>query len=88
MSQATLAREVLLTRASISNIEKGRQKILVHTLLQIASALKVTLQELVPDMNVNINVAVDRVVTRREHRDWVDKIVRGGQNIANSKKVR
>lgn len=35
-----------LTRAAISNIESGRQRLLVHTLLAIARALQVEPQEL------------------------------------------
>ena len=36
LSQADLARSIGLTRSSISNIEKGRQKMLVHTLLELS----------------------------------------------------
>jgi transcriptional regulator with XRE-family HTH domain len=38
-TQDDLARRVGLTRASISNIESGRQQIQVHTLVGIAQAL-------------------------------------------------
>ena len=48
MAQATLAEAIGLTRTSISNIEKGRQKMLVHTLLDIARALSVQPTELLP----------------------------------------
>lgn len=41
LSQQDLASQVGLTRTSISNIESGRQKMLVHTLLDIAKALGV-----------------------------------------------
>ncbi len=40
-TQAELASEVGLTRASIVNIEAGRQRMLIHTLCQIAEALGV-----------------------------------------------
>jgi len=34
------------TRASIANIENGKQRVLVHTLLQLAEALQVEVMEL------------------------------------------
>ena len=36
------------TRASISNIEKGTQRVLAHTLTQLATALEIPLSDLVP----------------------------------------
>lgn len=35
------------TRASIANIEAGKQRVLAHTLVQIAKALEIEIQELV-----------------------------------------
>ena len=37
-----------VTRASIANIETGKQRLLVHTLLQLADLLEVTLTALLP----------------------------------------
>jgi transcriptional regulator with XRE-family HTH domain len=39
ITQDELASRVGLTRTSITNVEKGRQRLLVHTLLQIADSL-------------------------------------------------
>ena len=36
------------TRASIANIEAGKQRVLAHTLLQLADALGVTVHDLLP----------------------------------------
>lgn len=49
MTQEALASKTSLTRTSIINIEKGRQQILVHTLVDIAQALEVPMADLVPD---------------------------------------
>src|SRR4051812_36632308 len=46
LSQEDLAGAISLTRASVANIERGRQKIMAHTLLDIAAALKVSPSEL------------------------------------------
>lgn len=48
MSQQVLAKEVGLSRVSIVNIENGRHRIQVHLLFDLARALKVQPQELVP----------------------------------------
>lgn len=42
-----------VTRASIANIETGKQRVLVHTLMQLAEAMKMPLEELLPKAVVN-----------------------------------
>lgn len=48
ITQEALAKKLFLTRTSIINIEKGRQQILVHTLVDIARALQVSPGDLIP----------------------------------------
>jgi len=48
MSQAGLAAAVGLTRTSISNVEKGRQKLLLHTFFEVAETLEVDPARLLP----------------------------------------
>ncbi len=48
LSQGDLAGRVNLTRTSITNIEKGRQKFLAFTLWSIARVLSVSIQDLLP----------------------------------------
>lgn len=48
LTQEALATRVSLTRTSVTNIEKGRQQLLVHTLVQISAALNVTPEVLLP----------------------------------------
>ena len=50
MTQAELGQELSLSRTSITNIEGGRQKILVHTLLEISSLLQVEIMDLLPQL--------------------------------------
>jgi transcriptional regulator with XRE-family HTH domain len=50
LSQATLADRVGLTRTSITNIESGRQKILLHHLFLLADALGISPQALLPSL--------------------------------------
>jgi transcriptional regulator with XRE-family HTH domain len=50
-----------VTRASVANIEAGKQRILAHTIPQLAQALRVQLQTLFPNQNEKPLVPVDRV---------------------------
>ncbi|MGH6779377.1 MAG: helix-turn-helix domain-containing protein [Bradyrhizobium sp.] len=49
LSQESLAIAVGLKRPSLSNIEKGRQNILLHTIHDIAETLNTSVSELLPD---------------------------------------
>lgn len=52
MPQEDLAEAVNVTRVSISNIERGRQRTTIHTLYHIADVLKITIHDLLPkDIN-------------------------------------
>lgn len=48
VSQEALAEELDLTRTSITNIEKGRQPIQLHSLYLVAQSLSVEVKDLLP----------------------------------------
>lgn len=48
LSQHDLATRIGLKRTSVTNIEKGRQKVMVHTLIEVAKHLNVSPAELLP----------------------------------------
>jgi transcriptional regulator with XRE-family HTH domain len=48
LSQHDLAVRIGLQRTSVTNIEKGRQKIMVHTLIDMAKHLNVEARDLLP----------------------------------------
>jgi transcriptional regulator with XRE-family HTH domain len=50
MNQEALGHRVGLNRSSISNVEKGRQRVQLHMLLEFAAALGVKADELLPDL--------------------------------------
>jgi transcriptional regulator with XRE-family HTH domain len=68
MTQEALAAKTSLTRTSIINIEKGRQQILVHTLVDIAQALQIPITDLVPDTD---NVEMLLRDKTRKGVEWV-----------------
>ena len=51
LSQADVADRIGFTRASVSNLEAGRQKIALHLFVQIALALDVEPAKLLPDLS-------------------------------------
>lgn len=61
LTQEALANEIDLTRASVTNIELGRQKLQLHTLLEIARVLEVEpvcLLPCSPSLSVHSNAVV------------------------------
>lgn len=59
-AQTVLAGQLGISRATLANIETGRQRILVHQLYAIAKALEVKLDDLLPaasDENLGVNWA-------------------------------
>jgi transcriptional regulator with XRE-family HTH domain len=53
LTQEDLAARVSLSRTSVTNIEKGRQKLLLHTLYGLAAALQVSPVALLPGSAVD-----------------------------------
>lgn len=50
MTQAELGRRIGLSRTSVTNIEQGRQRVSLHQFLNIASALEVAPEALLPHL--------------------------------------
>jgi transcriptional regulator with XRE-family HTH domain len=75
LTQDALGREISLTRTSVVNIEKGKQQLLLHTLVLIARALKVEPSELLPDSDFQYQLASDSLVRLVEDpgaRAWIE----------------
>lgn len=50
MTQAELAKLVNLERTSITNIEKGEQKVPLHVIFRICEVLKIPVTEVIPSL--------------------------------------
>ncbi len=59
MSQASLAEKINMSRASIVNIEKGRQSPPIHLLWQLSRLLKVSIIDFLPSSTSQINGEAD-----------------------------
>jgi transcriptional regulator with XRE-family HTH domain len=51
LTQESLAEDVGLSRTSITNIERGEQRILLHQLYTFAEKLKVSPRRILPDLS-------------------------------------
>jgi transcriptional regulator with XRE-family HTH domain len=73
MNQQALGHRVGLNRSSISNVEKGRQRVQLHMLLEFAAALGVKPDELLPDLKA-VSDPLNRVPT--ETRPFVQDVLK------------
>lgn len=78
LTQGRLAELVSLTRTSVTNIEQGRQKLLLHTLAAVAAALKVPAAGLLPDERQEKDDGLNKILKGRprEERDWIKAAVK------------
>ena len=60
-----------VTRASVANLEAGKQRLLVHTLVQIAQILDVRPTQLVPEIQV---AGTDTMVATEVERELASKL--------------
>jgi transcriptional regulator with XRE-family HTH domain len=85
LTQEELGRRVGLSRTSITNIEKGRQKVLLHQLCDLAAALETTPASLLPeplaptaqvdDLNHRLAHAKGAEDTTASERQWITRIL-------------
>ncbi|NOW94755.1 helix-turn-helix domain-containing protein [Mucilaginibacter sp. SG564] len=71
-SQDALAQTLGLSRVTVVNIEKGRQKILVHNLVDAANFLEVKLSDLIPTEQSNLEV--NQEIVSKINRKFTDEL--------------
>ncbi len=73
MTQKSLASKVLLSRASITNLEMGRQKLMLHTLVDIASELHVPPDDLIPKPHRLLPPALNQLLKHlpQSEQEWI-----------------
>jgi transcriptional regulator with XRE-family HTH domain len=85
ISQARLAEKVGLTRTSVTNLEKGRQRVPLHVIYQVAKALGVETAALLP-VHADLEAGMlQRLILSRSRfsdlslteRRWVETLVSG-----------
>lgn len=70
MTQAKLGRSLIpeATRASIANIENGKQRVLLHTFIQLTKALDVDMRALLPPAEPAAQAPTSKDVERELRR--------------------
>ena len=69
LSQEALAEKVGMSRASIVNIEKGRQFPPIHLLWQISQLLNTDISQLIPDKVCNksdLNPSLTKIISKKK----------------------
>lgn len=79
LTQDQLGERVGLSRTSITNIEQGRQKVLLHHLFLLAESLEISAEVLLPNMRMaeterHIDQKLPKHLTDLE-KDWVRRIM-------------
>lgn len=79
ITQHQLGDRIGLTRTSITNIEQGRQKVLLHQIFQLADALQVNPEMLLPrqftsETESQIEHKLPKNL-RGPERDWIHRVV-------------
>lgn len=76
ITQEALGVKVSLTRTSVTNIEKGRQQLLVHTLVEIAKALNIAPESLLPEPQSSMEKLDDLLKTESpQAQEWIRAVV-------------
>lgn len=78
MTQDQLAAKVGLTRTSITNIEGGKQKLLLHTLYDIAGALGVEPMEMMPmqrELKVDVRLKKSDLEVLPHEQEWIEALL-------------
>lgn len=82
LTQDQLGELIGLSRTSITNIEKGRQKVLLHQIFALGASLQIPPEALLPDMSpsevsLRVEEKLDKHLTGPE-KDWARRIVTSG----------
>jgi len=78
LTQEELGAAVSLTRTSITNIERGRQKVTLQTFANIVGALGLAPTALLPENGADSDATLDRATKKlpEKEREWVREGVR------------
>jgi DNA-binding XRE family transcriptional regulator len=77
IKQEAIAASVGLSRTSITNIERGRQNLSLFTFIEIASVLKSTVADLLPDRTNIFNEIHDQLpaTLTHEQKDFIARAI-------------
>jgi transcriptional regulator with XRE-family HTH domain len=65
MTQQAFAKALDLSRATVANIERGKQAVQLHVIIQMAAVLNIDVQELIPTL--------DQGIPTIQVKDWLKR---------------
>lgn len=71
MTQLALAKSLDLSRASVANIERGKQAVQLHVIFRMATILNISVLELIPSSSEGLGMHSIQVT------DWLNRISTG-----------
>ncbi|WP_207511079.1 helix-turn-helix transcriptional regulator [Longitalea luteola] len=74
--QTTFASLLQISRASLVNIEKGRQRAPIHVVYEISRLLKLPITDLLPDLNKIMDTEVNKSIQQK-----IEKKSAGNQDL-------
>lgn len=80
LTQDEVANKVGLVRTSITNIEQGRQHVSLHMLFQLADAIGISAEQLLPErsaqpMSANLERQLKKESLEDEEANWIRRVV-------------
>jgi DNA-binding XRE family transcriptional regulator len=82
LTQDMLAHQIGLSRTSVTNIESGRQAVLLHQVYDIARALDTTIQALLPDDKLTpkiVSSSVDDSIPEGVRKFLIEELTTDGK---------
>lgn len=84
LTQDEVANKVGLGRTSITNIEQGRQHVSLHMLFQLADAIGVRAQDLLPDraaqpLSANLERQLEKEGLEDDAENWIRRVASKSQ---------
>lgn len=81
LKQEYVANRLGLTRTSIVNIEKGDQRILLHTVLELAKLLETDVREFFPDITDYANTSLNKNSEEKISKA-IDKQIKNTEDVS------
>lgn len=75
MTQEELAERLELTRTSVTNIEKGTQRVPLHKLIEISRTLQIELDELLPELRPTSMESDPLDGLPSEEGEWIKAVI-------------
>ena len=74
-TQEALAADLKVTRVTVVNIERGRQQLLLHTIVLVARSLNVRPESFIPELSAD-EIAVKNFVANPVGAAWIEKLTK------------